>query len=234
MDIHFVYCVKNPMTLHYHNLFITWTPMHILWRSARLVLFLVSQERRQKNEEFLSSCNISWWQICTTFKLASNLSLIRRCISQQTTVHPSSLVPYTLRKKSWNVSTITSPQLHKMLNWAHLVSLILCAISLRYTLNEITPTLCMFCYACRSRYILYLVSLFFCQSVGAWCVQIYGPSQVVYPLNFNDMGTSRNGGQTAGTNHAHISRKKLNGCRRWRLSLLLFIRVHNKIRWQSL
>ena len=28
-----------------------------------------------------------------------------------------------------------------------------------------TPTLCMFCCACHSRYILYLVSLFFCQSV---------------------------------------------------------------------
>ena len=43
-----------------------------------------------------------------------------------------------------------------------IVTHFLCA---RYTLNEITPTLCMFCYACRSRYILYLVSLIFCQSV---------------------------------------------------------------------
>ena len=43
-----------------------------------------------------------------------------------------------------------------------IVTHFLCA---RYTLNEITPTLCMFCYACRSRYILYPVSLIFCQSV---------------------------------------------------------------------
>ena len=35
----------------------------------------------------------------------------------------------------------------------------------RYTLNKVTLILCTFCYACRSRYILYLVSLFFCQSV---------------------------------------------------------------------
>ncbi len=35
----------------------------------------------------------------------------------------------------------------------------------RYTLKKVTLILCKFCYACRSRYILYLVSLFFCQSV---------------------------------------------------------------------
>ncbi len=42
----------------------------------------------------------------------------------------------------------------------------------RYTLNKITLILCMFCYACCSGHILYLVSLFFCQSVcdvwGQW------------------------------------------------------------------
>ncbi len=35
-----------------------------------------------------------------------------------------------------------------------------------YISSRLTPTLFMFSYACRSRYILYLVSLFFCQSVA--------------------------------------------------------------------
>ncbi len=53
----------------------------------------------------------------------------------------------------------------------------LCA---RYTLNKITLILCMLCYTCHSRYILYLVSLFFlpeCRfsiEVNGWQIQVKG------------------------------------------------------------